>query len=93
MSIKRLSVRFNLEKEAERNAWEKLDGLSSISKNRAIIESINKSDISLADLIKQTITDCLKNITVAIPTEKESETEISEDESNLLDSLDDFLGM
>ncbi len=93
MSIRRISVRFNLDKETDRKAWEKLDGLSSISKNKAIIEAINETDASIIETIKQTIADCLKNIAVSIPAEKEGKTEITEDENTLLASLDDFLGM
>ena len=93
MSIRRISVRFNLDKETERKAWEKLDGLSSISKNKAIIEAINETDASIIETIKRTITDCLKNIAVSIPAEKEDKTEITEDENTLLDSLNDFLGI
>ncbi len=93
MSIRRISVRFNLDKETDRKAWEKLDGLSSISKNKAIIDAIIGTDASIIETIKQTIADCLKNIAVSIPAEEENKTEITEDENTLLDSLNDFLGM
>ena len=40
MSIKRMSLRFNLDNEADRKAWELLQNLSC-SKNKAIISAIN----------------------------------------------------
>ena len=63
---------------------------ASDSKNKAIIASINayfETDRNLAKVIRETIRECLKDISVADkPTE-----EISEDENTLMDSLDMFL--
>ena len=41
MSIKRMSLRFNLAREDDRKAWEYLQSLSS-SRNKAVIEAINR---------------------------------------------------
>lgn len=40
MKLKRISLRFNLENESDRRAWERLQDLSG-SKNKAIISAIN----------------------------------------------------
>ena len=89
---KRFSLRFNLDNEADRNAWEHLQSASD-SKNKAIIASINayfETDRNLAKVIRETIRECLKDISVVKATEEPIE-EISEDENTLMDSLDMFL--
>ena len=40
MSVQRLNLRFHLEREGERRAWEYLQGVEN-SKNRAIIQAVN----------------------------------------------------
>ena len=89
---KRFSLRFNLDNEADRNAWEHLQSASD-SKNKAIIASINayfETDRNLAKVIRETIRECLKDISV-VKTETAPAEEISEDENSLMDSLDMFL--
>ena len=89
---KRFSLRFNLDNEADRNAWEHLQSASD-SKNKAIIASINayfETDRNLAKVIRETIRECLKDISV-VKTEAAPVEEISEDENSLMDSLDMFL--
>lgn len=89
---KRFSLRFNLDNEADRNAWEHLQSASD-SKNKAIIASINayfETDRNLAKVIRETIRECLKDISVVKATEEPIE-EISEDENTLMDSLDMFM--
>lgn len=94
MSIKRMSLRFNLDNEADRKAWELLQNLSS-SKNKAIISAINgyfEQDNNLAEIVRETIAECLRNISV-VQAQAEPITEIlSEEENELMDSLDMFLG-
>lgn len=41
MSIKRMSLRFNLDNEADRKAWEHLK-ITADSKNKAVITAINQ---------------------------------------------------
>lgn len=41
MSIKRMSLRFNLDNEADRKAWEHLKNTAD-SKNKAVITTINQ---------------------------------------------------
>lgn len=94
MNIKRMSLRFNLDNEAERKAWEYLKNVTD-SKNKAVITAINQfyePHAEITETIKETIRDCLQNLSV-IQTESAQPTEtLSEEENLLLDSLDDFLG-
>jgi len=94
MNIKRMSLRFNLDNEAERKAWEHLKNATD-SKNKAVITAINQfyePHTEITDVIRKTIRECLQNLSV-IQTESAQSTEtLSEEENLLLDSLDDFLG-
>ena len=90
MSTKRRSLRFNLENKEELRAWEYLENFKG-SKNSAVISAINsyfepKDD--LKETIRETIRECLKDVQVA-----SAKTEaLSEEENDLLDSVDMFLG-
>ena len=94
MSIKRMSLRFNLDNEADRRAWEHLKNVTD-SKNKAVIAAVNQfyePHAEFTETIKRTIRECLQNLSV-VQTESAQPTEtLSEEESLLLDSLDDFLG-
>ena len=90
---KRFSLRFNLDNEADRKAWEYLQSTPD-SKNKAIISAINayfESDGNLEKVIRETIRECLKNISVVQAVTEEPTEEISEDENTLMDSLEMFL--
>ena len=89
---KRFSLRFNLDNEADRKAWERLQS-APVSKNKAIISAINayfETDGNLEKMIRETIRECLKDISVVKAAEEPTE-EISEDENTLMDSLDLFM--
>ena len=89
---KRFSLRFNLDNEADRKAWEYLQSAPE-SKNKAIISAINayfETDGNLEKMIRETIRECLKDISVVKEAEEPIE-EISEDENTLMDSLDLFM--
>ena len=90
-----MSVRFNMGNAADRKAWEYLQGAEA-SKNKTVIAAINgyfERDKDIADIIRQTIRESLKDISIVAADETTiREQGISEDESSLLDSLDDFLG-
>ena len=93
MSIKRMSLRFNLAREDDRKAWEYLQSLSS-SRNKAVIEAINRleeTDEALAGVIETTIRNCFKEMSV-VQTRENQPQSLSEEENNLLDSLEDFFG-
>ena len=94
MKIKRMSLRFNLDNEADRSAWEHLKNVTD-SKNKAIIAAVNQfyePHAEITETIKKTIQECLQNLSV-VQTESSQLTEtLSEEENLFLDSLDDFLG-
>jgi len=94
MKPKRLSVRFNMDSAADRRAWKYLQGAEA-SKNKTVIAAINAyfgQDRDIADIIRQTIRESLKDISVVAANDTlAQEQAISEDESSLLDTLDDFL--
>ena len=90
MSTKRRSLRFNLENMEERRAWESLENFKG-SKNGVVISAINsyfEPNDDLKETIRETIRECLKDVQVA-----SAKTEaLSEEENELLDSVDMFLG-
>ena len=96
MSIKRMSLRFNLDNESDRMAWEHLQSIPD-SKNKAVIDALNVSfeqENSIRELIRQTIRGCLSAGTF-VPADISSQVEISEvseDEAALLDAMDAFMG-
>lgn len=95
MDTKRISLRFNLDNESDRIAWEYLETKSE-SKNRAIIEALRciaENEKSIAEIIRETISDCLKNVTLAPePSKNEPDMVASADEGLLLEAMDSFLG-
>ena len=93
MTVKRMSLRFQLENEDDRRAWERLQGQEA-SRTKTIISAINAyfdREADLRDIIKETIRECLKDVSVAQRVEDNSEIEISAEEDALLDALDLFL--
>ena len=89
---KRFSLRFNLDNEAERKAWEHLQSVLD-SKNKTIISAINayfEMDGNIEKVIRETIRECLKDMPIVKSAEEPIE-EISEDENTLMDSLDLFM--
>ena len=90
---KRFSLRFNLDNEADRKAWEYLQTTPD-SKNKVIISAINayfETDGQMETIIRETIRECLKDISVAQAVADKPTEEISEDENTFMDSLDMFL--
>lgn len=49
--VKSICVRFNLDNEADRKAWDKIHN-SSKSANRAIIDAINNSENEIAETVR-----------------------------------------
>ena len=90
---KRFSLRFNLDNGADRKAWEHLQSAPD-SKNKAIISAINayfEQDGNLEKVIRETIRECLKDISIVQMAAEEPTEEISEDENTLMDSLEMFM--
>lgn len=92
MSIKRMSLRFNLDNEADCRAWEHLKNAAD-SKNKAVITALFfESHTDITEVIRKTIREYLQNLSV-IHTESAQPTEtLSKEENELMDSLDMFLG-
>lgn len=96
MNVKRMSLRFNMDNESDRKAWEHLQSVPD-SKNKAVIDALNASsqqENSIRELIRQTIRECLSAgtfVTVDIPLQT-TEATVSEDEAALLDAMDAFMG-
>ena len=91
--IKRFSLRFNLDNEADRKAWEHLQSAPE-SKNKTIISAINtcfETDGNIEKVIRETIRECLKDISIVQMAAEEPTEEISEDENTLMDSLEMFM--
>lgn len=68
MSIKRMSLRFNLDNEADRKAWKHLKNTAN-SKNKAVITAINQfyePHTEIIEVIRKTIRECLQNLSVYI---------------------------
>lgn len=96
MSVKRMSLRFNLDNESDRRAWEHLQSFPG-SRNKAAIDAVNaffEQADTISNLIRETIRECLSAGTFvsADISSQEVEPEISEDEEALLDAMDDFMG-
>ena len=96
MNVKRMSLRFNMDNESDRKAWEHLQSVPD-SKNKAVIDALNASsqqENSIRELIRQTIQECL-SAGMFVPADISSqaeEPEVTEDEAALLDAMDAFMG-
>ena len=62
MKVKRLSLRFNLDREDDRRAWEALHRMDARSINQEIIARINAKEQTdvLKELIRQTVSEELE---------------------------------
>lgn len=86
MSNKRFSLRFNLEQDADREAWEHLNQAGNASKTQLVIDALvfQHRYGDLTKLIQDTIRSCLSDAPkiTAQPTEQSEEME---------DIISDFL--
>ena len=106
MSVRRLNLRFNLDREEERRAWEYLQGVTR-SKNSVIIQAVNAYEDALTqreredaflERLVQTVRAELKGVQIMVaqpPAQTASvpvgETaEQAESEDTLLEFLDSF---
>lgn len=91
-----MSLRFNMDNESDRKAWEHLQSVPA-SKNKTVIDALNASsqqEKSIRELIRQAIRECLSSGTF-VPADISSQTAeatFSEDEAALLDAMDAFMG-
>ncbi|MDD4142264.1 MAG: hypothetical protein PHR20_05685 [Bacteroidales bacterium] len=84
-----------MEDAIDRKAWESLQGAKG-SKNNAVISAINAffepDTAPIADVIRRTIKECFQNVAITQTEPEEKPDTLSEEENNLLDTLDEFLG-
>lgn len=93
MSVRRMSLRFNPDRESDRRAWEYLQSVPG-SKNKAVIDALNAASEPIAEIIRQTIRECLSAgafVPADIPSQT-AEAEVSEDEAALFDAMDALMG-
>ena len=90
MSYKRISIRFNLDIEDERNAWELLHSSSCGPINKEVIDSINTAHklSTLEALLRKVISEELRNISLHIPFEPDTDSASDENESSIMDFLE-----
>lgn len=91
MSVKRISLRFNLDNADDRRAWEALHRLGSRSINKEIITRINakEQEDRLKDLIHQAVSDELSKAAVSGLVQQPPLVE-AEDLNGVFDFLDSF---
>ena len=92
MSYKRISVRFNMDVDAERKAWEIIHEKGNGIVSKEIINAINTSNelSSLEKMIRKVVSEELKKGTM-IPFEQAvPDPETEEAENNILDFLENF---
>ena len=92
MSYKRISVRFNMDVDAERKAWEIIHEKGNGIVSKEIINAINTSSelSSLEKMIRKVVSEELKKATL-IPFEQAvHDPETEEAENNILDFLENF---
>ncbi len=92
MSYKRISVRFNMDIDAERKAWEIIHEKGNGFVGKEVINAINTSNelSSLEKMIRKVVSEELKKVTM-IPFEQAvSDPETEEAENNILDFLENF---
>ena len=89
MTIKRISLRFNLDNPEDKAAWEHLHKVKTDSLNKEIISMINAAghNKELSELLRQTVTVALRGISFE-PVKKEPE--ISESDLAVLDFIDNI---
>ena len=93
MKIKRISLRFNLDCNEDRRAWDALHRLNAQSINSEIIARINakEQNDALKDIIHQAVAEELakagRSCTVQLASQKENSTE---DIAGVFDFLDSF---
>ena len=92
MSYKRISVRFNMDVDAERKAWEIIHEKGNGFVSKEVINAINTSNelSSLEKMIRKVVSEELKKVTM-IPFEQAvPDPETEEAENNILDFLENF---
>ena len=92
MSYKRISVRFNMDVDAERKAWEIIHEKGNGIVSKEIINAINTSSelSSLEKMIRKVVSEELKKVTLISFEQAVPDPETEEAENNVLDFLANF---
>ncbi len=92
MSYKRISVRFNMDVDAERKAWEIIHEKGNGIVSKEIINAINTSSelSSLEKMIRKVVSEELKKVTLISFEQAVPDPETEEAENNILDFLENF---
>ena len=92
MSYKRISIRFNMDIEDERNAWNLLHSNSCGPINKEVIDSINTAHklSTIEALMRKAISEELGKASFSVPPEPEWNPEVAENENNIMDFLENF---
>ena len=92
MNVKRMSLRFNMDKESDRIAWEYLESIGE-SRNKAVINIIRnaaQADKPIAEIIRETISDCLAGVEIKASAHKETKADITEEDKQILEAMRAF---
>ena len=92
MSYKRISVRFNMDVDAERKGWESIHEKGNGIVSKEIINAINTSSelSSLEKMIRKVVSEELKKVTLISFEQAVPDPETEEAENNILDFLENF---
>ena len=92
MSYKRISVRFNMDVDAERKAWEFIHEKGNGIVSKEIINAINTSSelSSMEKMIRKVVSEELKKVTLISFEQAVPDPETEEAENNILDFLENF---
>ena len=92
MSYKRISMRFNMDVDAERKAWEIIHEKGNGIVSKEIINAINTSSelSSLEKMIRKVVSEELKKVTLISFEQAVPDPETEEAENNILDFLENF---
>lgn len=95
MQRKKMTLRFDLDHQEDRQAWEYLQGLNAVSLNRTLVSIINQAKrISLMkndfrSIIREELAAALRQLPVQ-PAQPELESNDEADDT-IMDFLDNFL--
>ena len=95
MQRKKMTLRFDLDRLEDRQAWEYLQRMNSASMNKAVLEIINQAERAsrvhgmIRGIIREELTATLKQLPVQpVPTEPRADDEV---DNTIMDFLDNFM--
>ena len=95
VQIKRMTLRFDLDRSEDRQAWEYLQSLNPASMNKAVLTIINQAERAsrvqgmIRGIIREELAAALKQLPVQpVPTEPVADDEA---DNTIMDFLDSFM--